>query len=208
LNLDSALTAQRAAVRIAAATLAVHDPATAEHAEGVAALCRAIADRLEIQGADRVRLIAAAQLSDIGKVSIPREVLDKEGPLTEREWQLVRRHTIAGEEILRSVAELNDLARVVRHTHERYDGAGYPDGLVGEEIPLASRIVFCADAFNAIRSDRPYRPGSSAPAALAEVRANAGAQFDPLVVQALEVAAGDARRPRRRRFAPRRVRRD
>jgi HD-GYP domain-containing protein (c-di-GMP phosphodiesterase class II) len=106
------------------------------------------------------------------------------------EWVAIRRHTIVGEQILVSVPELRGAARLVRHSHERWDGFGYPDGLSGEEIPLGSRIISCADAFAVIRSDRAYRPGSSTAEALAEIHACAGTQFDPAVVEALEALAG------------------
>ncbi|MBA3298621.1 MAG: HD domain-containing protein, partial [Thermoleophilaceae bacterium] len=105
----------------------------------------------------------------------------------------IREHTVAGQQIVQSVPELHEVARLVRHSHERWDGAGYPDGLAGEQIPLASRIVFCADAFHAIRSDRPYRRGRNADAALDEVKRSAGSQFDPEVVDALVHSAGKMR---------------
>jgi hypothetical protein len=98
----------------------------------------------------------------------------------------MRRHTVVGEEILSSVSALTDVGRLVRHSHERWDGKGYPDGLMGPEIPLGSRIIFCADAFHAIRCDRPYRAGRSANEALAEIKRFAGSQFDPTVATALE----------------------
>ena len=97
----------------------------------------------------------------------------------------MRRHTIEGEEILATVPEITEVAHLVRACHERYDGDGYPDGIAGEDIPLVARIVFCADAFHAMRCDRPYRAGRPAAEALAEMRANAGTQFDPVVVAAL-----------------------
>jgi HD-GYP domain-containing protein (c-di-GMP phosphodiesterase class II) len=129
----------------------------------------------------------------------------------------MREHTVKGEAILSSITELGDIAKMVRHSHERWDGNGYPDGLAGEEIPLGSRIIFCADAFHAMRSDRPYRPAVPARAALAEIAGCAESQFDPGVVAALRETAGDSpesagdspetateRLPeRRRRFLPR-----
>ena len=109
----------------------------------------------------------------------------------------MRRHTIEGEQILAAVPEITPVARLVRACHERYDGTGYPDGLAGVDIPLIARIVFCADAFHAIRCDRPYRPGRSAADALEEIRANAGTQFDPVVVAALGEVHSDVARERR-----------
>jgi HD domain len=109
----------------------------------------------------------------------------------------MRRHTVIGQEILSSVPELADVGRLVRHSHERWDGRGYPDELGGSEIPLGSRIIFCADAFHAIRCDRPYRAGRSAAEAVAEIKRCAGSQFDPTVATALEEVVRDRqRRPR------------
>lgn len=181
--------AKRAAVRIAAAAIHARDNSTGDHCDDVVHLCDAIADELDLRRDDRAALLAAAQLHDIGKVGLPQELLDKPGPLDDLEWALMREHTLTGEQIIRSVPELDEVSLLVRHSHERWDGRGYPDGLSGERIPLASRIVFCADAFHAIRSDRPYRRGRPAQAALAEVSRNAGAQFDPQVADALVEAA-------------------
>jgi putative nucleotidyltransferase with HDIG domain len=185
--------ARRAAVAVAAAALDARDGGTAAHSDDVVLLCDAVAAKLGIDGEDRAHLLAAAQLHDIGKVAISQEILDKPGPLNEDEWKQIRQHTIVGERILRSVPELGEVADIVRASHERFDGRGYPDRLAGEDIPLASRIVFCADAFHAIRSDRPYRQGRPAGKALREVRRGAGSQFDPVVAQALEGAARDLR---------------
>jgi putative nucleotidyltransferase with HDIG domain len=180
-------------VAVAAAALDARDGGTAAHSDDVVLLCEAMAAKLDIQGEERAYLLAAAQLHDIGKVAVSQDILDKPGPLDQDEWKEIRQHTIVGERILRSVPELGDVAGIVRASHERFDGSGYPDGLAGEDIPLASRIVFCADAFHAIRSDRPYRQGKTAAKALAEVRRGAGSQFDPVVAQALEGAARDLR---------------
>lgn len=190
---ELAWAARRAAVSMAAATIHATDGGTGAHSDDVVHLCDAIADELGILGHDRAELLAAAQLHDIGKIGVPHEVLDKPGPLDDREWALIREHTVAGQQIVQSVPELHEVARLVRHSHERWDGAGYPDGLAGEQIPLASRIVFCADAFHAIRSDRPYRRGRNADAALDEVKRSAGSQFDPEVVDALVRSAGQMR---------------
>ncbi len=190
---DLAWAAKRAAVSMATATIHARHGDTGDHSDDVVHLCDAIADELGVHGHDRAELLAAAQLHDIGKVAIPREVLEKPGPLDDREWAQIKEHTITGEQIVKSVPELDEVARLVRHSHERWDGAGYPDGLAGESIPLGSRIIFCADAFHAIRSDRSYRRGRAAEAALEEVRKNAGIQFDPEVAQALGKCAGRMR---------------
>ena len=191
---DLAWAAKRSAVSVAAATLSACDGATGAHWDDVVHLCDAVANELGIHGQGRAELLAAAQLHDIGKVAIPPEILDKPGPLDELEWTTIREHTVVGARILESVPELDGVARLVRHSHERWDGGGYPDGLAGEEIPLGSRIVFCADAFHAIRADRPYRPGHTARAALAEIQRNAGTQFDPEVAAALVRSAGQTRK--------------
>ncbi len=181
--------ARRAALSMATAAIRACDGATGEHSDDVVHLCDVIADVLEIDGEDRSELLAAAQLHDIGKIGLPKEVLLKPGPLDDGEWALIRQHTVTGAQMVQAVPELSGIAPLVRHSHERWDGRGYPDGLAGEEIPLASRIGFCADAFHAIRSDRPYRRARPVAVALDEVRRNAGSQFDPQVADALAVSA-------------------
>jgi diguanylate cyclase (GGDEF)-like protein len=185
-------TARRAALALAVATLEVRDHNTAEHSDDVLGLCECVGRELGFDGPALERLMAGAQLHDVGKVAVPSEILNKPGPLNDDEWAVIREHTVIGERILRSVPEMAEVATIVRHSHEHWDGGGYPDGLSGEQIPLASRVVLCADAFHAIRSDRPYRAGRSAADALAEVRACAGTQFDPAVVAALGRVAAQA----------------
>jgi two-component system cell cycle response regulator len=137
------------------------------------------------------RLAWAARLHDVGKVVLPNTLTEKPGSLEEDEWRLVRRHPLAGERIiLRAVPSERELAALVRFSHERWDGFGYPDGLTGEAIPLGARIVFVCDAFGAMTSERPYRRLRSARAALGELRRCAGTQFDPSVVEALGEAIG------------------
>ena len=174
---------------------------TAHHSDDVVVITEALCTLVGIDEAERADVVTGARLHDIGKASIPAGVLTKPGPLSPKEWELMRQHTIVGSTILESVVELQGVARLVRHSHERWDGQGYPDGLAGDEIPLGSRIIFCADAFHAIRSDRPYRAGRSAVEALAEVKRCAGTQFDPEVAAALEQVSRDLR------LAPARVRR-
>jgi diguanylate cyclase (GGDEF)-like protein len=190
-------TAQRAALAIAVASLEARDRGTAAHSEEVVTLCESIGTRLGLSPDQLDRLAAAAQLHDVGKLAMPTEILNKPGPLDDDEWAIIREHTVIGERMLRAVPEMGAVASVVRHSHESWDGSGYPDGLAGEEIPLASRIILCADAFHAIRSDRPYRSGRPSDAALEEVLSCAGTQFDPQVVDALVAVARDVRRAAR-----------
>jgi two-component system, cell cycle response regulator len=126
----------------------------------------------------------AAELHDVGKVAIPDAILNKPGPLDESEWNFMRRHTVIGERILLSAPALRPVARLVRSSHERWDGGGYPDGLRGDEIPLGARVVAVCDAFDAMTTERPYREPIPESQALAELRRCAGTQFDPMVVDA------------------------
>jgi putative nucleotidyltransferase with HDIG domain len=163
---------------------------TAEHSREVELIALDIADHVGLSAKEREIVALGARLHDIGKIAMPRTVLEKTEALTAEEWKLMFSHTLIGERILLAVDELRDVAGIVRHSHERWDGGGYPDGIQGEQIPLASRIVFCADAFHAICSDRPYRRGRSRAAALAEMRRCAGTQFEPRVVAALTRVIG------------------
>jgi hypothetical protein len=174
------------AIDVCRAILAEAGAGTAEHSDDVVLITEAIGERMGFTGVQAGDLLAAARLHDIGKVWVPARILEKPGPLDDEEWEVIRRHTVVGEQILSSVSELTEVGHLVRHSHERWDGKGYPDGLAGAEIPLGSRIIFCADAFHAIRSDRPYRAGRSADEALAEIKRCAGSQFDPTVATALE----------------------
>ena len=129
-------------------------------------------------------VVRAAELHDVGKIAIPDAILHKPGPLDDDEWAFMRKHTLIGERIVAAAPALRPVAHVVRTSHERWDGGGYPDGLAGEAIPLGARIVFVCDAYDAMTSDRPYARRMSSADALAEMHRNAGAQFDPLVVEA------------------------
>ena len=164
---------------------------TAYHSREVERIALRIADQLGMNGDERQNVGITARLHDIGKVALPPALLQKTTQPTATEWRLIRNHTIIGERILRSVDELREIAPWVRASHERWDGDGYPDGLSGPEIPLVSRIVFCADAFDAICTDRPYSAGRSMGAALAEMRRCAGTQFEPRVVAALAEVVRD-----------------
>ncbi len=161
-----------------------HEPALEGHIEGVGGRARAVAAEMGLE-ADQIETIArAAELHDIGKVAIPDSILRKPGPLNEEEWALMREHTLIGERILATVQSLRGVGRLVRSSHERWDGKGYPDGLAGEEIPLGSRIVFVCDAFEAMTENRAYQHARSQEEALAELHENSGGQFDPTVVEA------------------------
>ena len=162
------------------------DAYTGSHSRDVVTLVVAVADELALPPEERRRAEFAALLHDVGKVRVPGEIINKPGPLTPEERAIVELHTIDGERMLEQVGGLlAEVGRIVRSCHERWDGAGYPDGLAGEEIPLAARIVCCCDAFSAMTTDRPYRRARSREAALDELHACSGTQFDPRVVEAL-----------------------
>jgi putative nucleotidyltransferase with HDIG domain len=167
------------------------DPATSEHSRDIAELVPQVGRMLGIHGEANEELELAARFHDIGKVAVPEEVLRKPGPLDSHEWALMACHVEWGAELLRHLPECESIARIVRHHHERYDGEGYPDGLKGEEIPLASRIITVCDAYGAMVSDRPYRRAMPHNRALAELRDGAGEQFDPDAVAAVLGLAGD-----------------
>jgi diguanylate cyclase (GGDEF)-like protein len=163
--------------------LAERDPGLGTHAETVA-LAAATAEALGL-GPDEIEHVRhASELHDVGKVAIPDAILGKPGPLTEDEWTFVRRHTVIGERIILAAPALARVATLVRSSHERWDGAGYPDALAADAIPLGARIVGVADAFAAMTAGRPYRAARTAEQALAELRRGAGSQFDPAVVEA------------------------
>jgi diguanylate cyclase (GGDEF)-like protein len=151
----------------------------------VALLARATAERLGLSGADLDELTRAAQLHDVGKVAVPDSVLQKAGPLDAIEWEFLRQHTIVGERILNAAPSLTSVAKLVRSSHERYDGRGYPDGKLGQQIPLGSRIIAACDAFHAMTSNRPYGRSMTSDEALEELSRKASLQFDPGVVEAL-----------------------
>ena len=134
------------------------------------------------EGLDEVA--RAAELHDVGKIAVPDAILDKAGPLDPVEWSFMRRHPLIGERILLEAPALRPVARLVRSSHERWDGGGYPDGLRGDEIPLGARVVAVCDAFDAMTTERPYRGPVTHSDAIAELRRCAGTQFDPMVVEA------------------------
>lgn len=162
------------------------DAYTGAHSRDVVELSKAVGDELGL-GAQEMRDVEfVALLHDVGKVRIPKEIINKPGRLTDEERAIINTHTIEGELMLNKVGGLlGRVGTVVRSCHERWDGKGYPDGLSGEDIPLIARIVALCDAYNAMTTDRPYRAALAQHEAMAEVAANAGGQFDPTVVDAL-----------------------
>jgi two-component system cell cycle response regulator len=166
------------------------------HSSGVAELAGRVGRRLGMPLEEVEELVRAAELHDIGKIGISELILDKPTPLSETEWQRMREHTVMGERILRRAPALVPVAGLVRSSHERWDGTGYPDGLAGEAIPLGARIVAVCDAFDAMTANRPYRSARSIEDALGELRRCAGSQFDPAVVDAFCQVLGGAHRDR------------
>jgi diguanylate cyclase (GGDEF)-like protein len=160
-------------------------PTLHEHVNGVGRLASAIARTFSLDSHQLDEVLRAAELHDIGKLAIPDEILHKPGPLSDAEWHFMRQHTIIGERILNAAPALRPVARIVRATHERWDGRGYPDGLAGRAIPLGARIVAVSDAYEAMTTERCYRGPRTEPEALAELRRHAGSQFDPAVIEAL-----------------------
>jgi diguanylate cyclase (GGDEF)-like protein len=176
--------------------LAAHEPELHSHASHVAELTEGVARRIGLEGVELSDAVRAAELHDIGKVAMPYALLHKAGPLDDHEWTLMRHHPIIGASILAAAPALARVAEIVGATHERFDGSGYPRGLAGEDIPLASQIVFACDSFDAMTSERPFGEARSETEALRELRKCAGTQFDPRVVDAFatEYAARRAAR--------------
>jgi putative nucleotidyltransferase with HDIG domain len=167
-------------------TMEAKDGYTGGHTERVAVVAVALAERLGYTGAELDAIEIGALLHDIGKVGIPERVLNKPGPLDEAEWELMKRHPVISDTILSEVDLPESVRQIARWSHERLDGKGYPDGLAGDEIPMPARIAFVADAWDALTSDRSYRAARTTLEALQELRSNAGTQFCPRVVEALE----------------------
>jgi putative nucleotidyltransferase with HDIG domain len=162
------------------------DAYTGSHSRGVVDLSLAVCDRLGLDSTQRRNVEFAALLHDVGKIAVPSEIINKPGPLDDAEWAVMHQHTIEGEAMLNRIGGvLSEVGRIVRSSHEHYDGSGYPDGLAGEEIPIEARIVTCCDAFSAMTTTRSYRKAMPVEAAIAELRDCAGSQFDPEVVAAL-----------------------
>src|SRR4051794_20774672 len=160
-------------------------PDLGEHLAEVAELAVAIGRKMSLLPEELDEMARAAELHDVGKMAIPDEILNKPGPLDRVELGFIRQHTIVGERILAAAPSLSPVARIVRASHERWDGSGYPDGLKGEEIPLGARIIAACDAYHAMTSERPYQAAVVQSEALAEMRRCAGTHFDPAVVDVL-----------------------
>ena len=161
-------------------------PGLLDHVSGVTEIAAAVAADLELDSEQIDETLRAAELHDIGKLAIPDAILNKPGPLDQNEWEFMRQHPIIGERILAAAPALAPVAKLVRASHERWDGHGYPDGLRGEETPIGARIVGVCDAYEAITADRVYQHARTPEQALAELRRHAGSQFDPVVVDAVE----------------------
>jgi len=163
--------------------LEYHDPYTKGHSKNVAALASLVAERMGLPDEMIRKTYWAALVHDIGKIVIPSTILNKEGKLTLEEFEIIKKHPVYGHDFLSTSSELRELAKYVYHHHERWDGKGYPSGLSGEDIPLISRIITVVDAWDAMRSDRPYRKGLPKEVALKELTEHAGMQFDPSIVK-------------------------
>jgi HD-GYP domain-containing protein (c-di-GMP phosphodiesterase class II) len=181
-DLEGAFTTALAALT---STVEAKDDYTACHGEDVAVLAERVALRMSLSRAQARDVRYAAMLHDLGKVAIPSEILLKPGPLTDEEWVTMRSHAAIGGELVARIDAFAHLASAVRASHERWDGGGYPDNLVGEEIPLAARIIAACDTYDAIVTDRPYRPARTPQEACEELRRVAGTQLDACVVDAV-----------------------
>jgi two-component system cell cycle response regulator len=163
-------------------------PELGGHLNEVGELVEPVARQLAMPEDEVQVLRNAAHLHDIGKVAIPDAIMAKPGPLDEAEWEFMRRHTVIGQRIVTAAPVLAGVGELIRSSHERWDGSGYPDGLAGDQTPLGARIIAICDAYDAMTSDRPYRVALSHEDAMAELRRCAGTQFAPDVVAAFEVA--------------------
>jgi putative nucleotidyltransferase with HDIG domain len=162
------------------------DAYTGEHCKGVVRLALDVARELGLDASQWRNVEFGALLHDVGKIAVPKEIINKPGKLDEREWAVIRTHTIEGQKLLERVGGfMREVGEIVRSSHERWDGAGYPDGLRGAAIPLEARIISACDAFNAMTTSRAYRPAMPPREAIAELIRNSGTQFDPLVVDAV-----------------------
>jgi two-component system cell cycle response regulator len=167
----------------------------ATHHDAVAELAGRVAHGIGLREDDLRLVVRAAELHDVGKVAVPDSILNKPGSLSDDELEVMRRHTVVGEAIIAASAEPATVAAIVRASHERWDGTGYPDGLCGEDIPLGARIITICDAYDAMTHARPYRSARPAADALDELRRGAGRRYDPRLVAVFIAAVGAAGRP-------------
>jgi HD-GYP domain-containing protein (c-di-GMP phosphodiesterase class II) len=188
-ELERAFTTTLAAL---SSTVEAKDDYTATHGEDVAEMSEQVALRMGLNATRAREVRYAAMLHDVGKIAVPSEILLKPGPLNDEEWVVMRSHAAVGGELVERIDAFAHLAPAVRASHERWDGGGYPDGLAGEQIPLAARIIAACDTYDAIVTDRPYRPAGTPAEAAAELRRVAGAQLDEQVVAALLAELGAA----------------
>jgi putative two-component system response regulator len=173
-----------AAIKALASAVDAKDRYTARHSRMVTRLALLLADEISLSSEERSVLELSAWMHDVGKIGVPDSILSKPGSLTQEEFAVMMVHPVKGGEIVGEIEELGRVADVIRHHHERVDGGGYPDGLRGEAIPLASRIILIADAFEAMTADRSYRRGLGWETALQELREHSGTQFDANLVRA------------------------
>jgi putative nucleotidyltransferase with HDIG domain len=180
------------------------DGYTGEHCKSVVALTLELAEYLDLSAERRRNLEFAALLHDVGKIAIPKEIINKPGKLDPHEWTIVQTHTVEGQKMLDRVGGfMKQVGSIVRSHHERWDGGGYPDGVAGEQIPIEARIISCCDTWNAMRTDRPYRAALDYATAEAELRSAAGTQLDPRLVEALlEIVAIEAPAPKLELVSP------
>ena len=166
------------------AIIDAYDVYTYGHSTQVATYAAAIVERLDLPPDEQARVVKAALIHDLGKVGIMDSIISKPGPLTDEEYNILKRHPVIGAEIINRMKGFQDLVPLVRHHHERWDGRGYPDGLEKDEIPIGARVLAMADSLDAMLSDRPYRPTRSMKEVVEEVTSCTGTQFDPVVVEA------------------------
>ena len=176
--------------------IAADDNYTGEHSEGVVGLALSVADALGLDPERRRNLEFGSMLHDVGKITIPKEIINKPGKLDPHEWEIIKTHPAQGQRMLGRVGGfMTEVGEIVRAHHERWDGGGYPDGLAGEAIPLEARIITCCDSWSAMRTDRPYRNALSYEAAAEQMIVNTGSQFDPVVVEAMLRVVAEAEGP-------------
>jgi HD-GYP domain-containing protein (c-di-GMP phosphodiesterase class II) len=174
--------------------ISADDGYTGEHSEGVVGLALAVGDALGLEAERRRNLEFGAMLHDVGKIAVPKEIINKPGKLDPHEWEIIKTHPAEGERMLNRVGGfMVEVGEIVRAHHERWDGGGYPDGLAGEAIPLEARIITCCDSWSAMRTDRPYRGAMSYEAAAEQMTVNTGTQFDPMVVEAMLLVTAGSR---------------